>query len=158
MATFDASSEKVGNAFNIDTNVTLMNSLACHTEKALYSPGSPTSSGNTTWVTTAAKTATFASDEALMMIGTLYFSISNGTNTLGRFSIWVNSSLYENDLAIGTGTSGTGGNSDTRTILKVGQFSGSVTVELKFSLNTGSGTVYVGFASLDILAFKYRPS
>lgn len=158
MATFDASSEKVGNAFNIDTNISLMNSLACHTEKALYSPGAPVSSSTTTWVTTASKTATFASDEVLVMFGTVYFSISNGVNTLGRFSIFVNGSLYENDLAISCGGSGVGGNSDSRTIIKVGQFAGSVTVDLRFSFNTGSGTVYVSFASLDILAFKYRPS
>jgi hypothetical protein len=158
VSTFDSSSQKVGHGLNVDTTVLLMNALAVHTEKALYSPGSPTASANTTYLATASKTANYASDETLVMIATLYYSISNGVNTEGRMGIHVNGVLYENDFSIGTASSGVGGNDDFRMMIKVGQFPGSTTVDLRFSRNTGSGTVYAGFATLDILAVKYRPS
>jgi hypothetical protein len=159
MATFDFSGIKSGNTENLETLITNGNSLACHFEPvASYAPGSPASSTTSTWLTTATKTATYSSDEVLIIAGQLYFSCSTAA-TQGRVSLWVGGVQLGNDYSIACAATGVGGNADVRTLVKgTTTAGGSVTIDLKFSYNTGGGTVYVNSAELYIFALKYRPS
>lgn len=158
MATFDSSPMKSG-GLNADSIVNYANMLACHFEPvATYAPGSPRISTTSPWLTTATKTATYGSDEILLIAGILYFSCSTAA-TQGRMALFVNSSPLGGDFSFACAATGTAGNADHRCLVKgVPSPGGSVQIDLNFSYNTGGGTVYAGYAELYVFAFKYRPS
>lgn len=158
MSTFDSSSMKTG-GLNVDSTVSYVNSLAgLFPGVATYTPGSPMSSTTSSWITTATKTATFASDESIFISGLLYFSCGTSA-TQGRMAIFVNGSPLGGDFSIACAATGTGGNADFRNLVKISPpVGGSVTIDLKFSYNTGGGTVYVSYAELYVEGRKYRPS
>lgn len=159
MSTFDSSTQKVGNGLNVDTTITLMDSLACHAEAATY--GGVGSNPTTTYGPSVTKTVTVASDEVALVIVNFNFGISDGSSSTGRAAIYVNGVQYGADYVIESAQTDAGAsgikNSASFSHFITG-YSGSVTYGLYYSRNTGAGTIYIGNSEINVLLFKYRPS
>lgn len=154
MSSYDSSGIKSSNTVNYEQVISELNSLA--TKLYQVNTTSALSSASTTWVTHGSQSVAVAANEVVVCQANLDFSISNGTSSTGRIALFRDSTIVNSyDYIISNSSSDTSGVIDSRCILAIDENqNGTFTYAIKFSRNSGAGTVYVGVSSLQIMKMK----
>lgn len=119
--------------------------------------GGSLSSASSTYVTASNTSISVSSDDLILIIGMLNFSISDGASTKGACRIYRDSTALTNDYLLADGSSDSGGQRSGHTILWYDENqSGTINYSIKFARFSGSGTVYSVNSQLFLFQFKKR--
>lgn len=154
MSSYDSSGIKSSNTINYEQVITELNSLA--TKLYQVNTTSLLSSASTTWVTHGSQSVAVVANEIVIVQANLDFSINSGASSTGRIALFRDSTIVNSyDFIIGSAGADTSGVIDSRCIMAIDENqSGTFTYAIKFSRNSGAGTVYVGVSSLQIMKMK----
>lgn len=154
MSTVDNSNIKVGNTLNLEQLITNLNALGAQTQSAFAGAGN-TASGTLT--THNSKTFSVSADDLILFHANVNFSISDGASSTGRLALFANSVQVGSDMIIGSDNSNTTGLVESIGLsANCADLSGSITFELKYSKNSGTGTIYIGNSYLWFEVIKRR--
>jgi hypothetical protein len=154
MSVFTCSSMKSGSTLNVDTMISLVDSMACYPRSA--SSGTLVSTTSSTMAALTGITITTVTTSVYWIWAQSSFSISNATATQGRFAIYVNGSNNGFDAIMESSISATNGLSQSVTI--GGQWitgqTGVMDFQLRYNRSSGAGTVYAKDYSIYVAEIK----
>ncbi len=156
MAVFSASDVKSGATADINKIITYLETLPCQLNTGT---GTSTSSASTTLVTLVASSAiTVSSDDLIFIFTRAAFSSSDGSSSSFRVELQDGGgALVSDEVEYGSGGSATDGDRMSKLYFHALQNqSGSKTYTMKFSRNTGSGTIYSARSSMFVIVAKKR--
>lgn len=155
MANFSASDVKSGTAVDANKIITYLETLPCQLTSAT---GGSTSSASTTLVSLVSASVTVSSDDLIGIFTRVAFSSSDGSATSLRVELQDGSgALISDEVDYGNAASSTDGDRMAKAYFHFLQTqTGSKTYTMKFSRNTGSGTIYSARSAMYVLVFKKR--
>jgi len=154
VANFSASDVKSGSTADVNKIITYLEALGWSLDS---NSGGALSSASSTLVTMATITRTVAADDLVLLIARIALSSTDGAASTARFEFQSGGGSLIADMIETSPISSAGGDSANILLFHaLNPSAGSTQYDLKFSRNSGSGTIHSARSTLFLLTGKKK--